>query len=391
MISNLLQRATELQDELLRIRRHLHAHPELSFQEFKTSAFVCEELTSIGVSFARVGETGVVATIHGQKGTGPTIGLRADMDALPITELNQVSYASTCPGVMHACGHDVHTTWLLGAARILQTSTAEWGGAARLYFQPGEELNPGGASIMIEQGVLDTLPPSKVFGLHVSPALEVGKIGIGPGAVMASVDDISITIQGPGGHAAAPHQSVDTVLIAAEIITGLQKIVSRNKPPFSPSVLSFCTIHGGEASNVIPTSVMLGGTLRCMDEAWRQRALELIRSGVEGLAQSAGASVVCSIDAGYPAVINDTSATQYASERLQSVFQPDTLVPIPESLGGEDFAYFAQRAPASFMKVGIANKASGITAALHTPRFDIDETALPIGVAILAAMVGERS
>lgn len=387
MNNRILSLAQGLQQDLLRIRQHLHANPELSFKEYQTSAFIQQELRALGIEFEKIADTGLIGTIQGRSTHGPVIGLRADMDALPITELNAVPYASTNPGVMHACGHDVHTTWLLGAARLLIDLRNEWEGTVRLFFQPGEEVDPGGANIMIQQGALEKFRPDKMFGLHVAPQFEIGKIGIGAGPVMASVDDIFITLRGPGGHAAAPHETIDTVLAAAELVTGLQKIISRNKPPFSPSILSICSFHGGDATNIIPATVTLSGTLRCMDEVWRAKAIKLIHSFVEAISQGSGAEIECRIDTGYPSLLNDPVATEYARERLQQIFSPDSIIPMPQSLGAEDFAYFAQQVPASFLRIGTGNSAKGITSAIHTPRFDIDESALPIGVAVLTALV----
>jgi len=264
------QLARQYAPDFISIRHHLHAHPELSYQEFETSRFVQKKLTETGIPFRVMAETGVVGLIEGKNPTKRLIALRADMDALPIKEENEIPYKSRREGVMHACGHDVHTSILLGASRILQELRGEWEGTVKLIFQPGEEKNPGGASLLIKEGVLKDPVPQAIFGLHVHPGLEVGKLSFRGGMVMASADEIYITIKGKGGHAAAPHLTVDTILVASHLIVSLQQIISRNRNPLSPSVLSITSVQGGHTTNVIPSEVKLMGTLRAMDEVWRE-------------------------------------------------------------------------------------------------------------------------
>ncbi|HNK29304.1 MAG TPA: M20 family metallopeptidase, partial [Ferruginibacter sp.] len=271
------QLAKEHAAEFIEIRHHLHAHPELSYEEYDTSAFVQQKLQSWGIPFVVMAKTGVVGLLKGKNPGKRVVALRADMDALPITEENDIDYKSTKPGVMHACGHDVHTTCLLGAARILHSLKDEWEGTVKLIFQPGEEKNPGGASLMIADGVLEDPKPGKIIALHVHPGLEVGRLSFRNGMVMASADELYITIKSKGGHAAAPQFTADTILIASQLVVSLQQIISRNNSPVNPSVLSITSFQGGHTTNVIPSEVKLMGTFRAMDEEWRFKAHELIR------------------------------------------------------------------------------------------------------------------
>ena len=304
--------SSQYKDEFISVRHHLHAHPELSYEEFETSKFIQQKLKEFGIPYEIIATTGVVGLIKGKNPESRIIALRADMDALPIEEENLVEYASQNKGVMHACGHDVHTTCLLGAAKILNELKDEWEGTVKLIFQPGEEKNPGGASIMIKEGVLKNPAPTAIFGLHVHPGLDLGKFSFRKGRVMASTDEIFINIKSKGGHAAAPHLTADTILIASHLIVGLQQIISRNNNPTSPSVLSICSIHGGSATNIIPSDVKLKGTLRAMDETWRYKAHELIRKMTTELVASMGAESEVLIDIGYPFVENDPKLTETA-------------------------------------------------------------------------------
>ena len=333
------QLAKQYSSDFIAVRRHLHAHPELSYQEFNTSAFVQQQLTGMGIPFEVMATTGVVGLIKGNNPGKRTIALRADMDALPIKEENQVDYKSQNDGVMHACGHDVHTTVLLGAAKILNELKDKWEGTIKLVFQPGEERNPGGASIMIKEGVLDNPRPQAIFGLHVHPGLPIGHLSFRGGKVMASADELYITIRSKGGHAAAPHLTADTILIASNLIVALQQIISRNRNPHNPSVLSITSFQGGYTTNVIPSEVKLMGTFRAMDEEWRFKAHELIR-------------------------------------RLSTE--------LVHSMGAEDFGYYSQLIPGCFYRLGVMNEAKGITSGVHTPTFNIDEDAIEIGMGMMA-------
>ncbi|GAA0526403.1 M20 metallopeptidase family protein [Chitinophaga japonensis] len=377
--------AREYAPAFIDIRHHIHSHPELSFQEYATSAFIRQKLDEFGVPYqANVAGTGIVALIQGRDPGSRTIAIRADMDALPITEANDVPYKSQHEGVMHACGHDVHTTCVLGATRILQELKDELTGTVKILFQPGEEKHPGGASLMIKDGALENPRPDAILGLHVHPSLEVGRLGFRGGKYMASADEIYITVKGKGGHAAAPHLTTDTILVASHLVVSLQQIISRNNDPFSPSVLSICAFNGGHTTNVIPSEVKLMGTFRAMDETWRFKAHELIRQQVTAIAQAMGAEIDIEILVGYPTLYNNEQVTAQARS-LAAGYLGDAQVEDTEvRMGAEDFAYYSQVIPACFFRLGTANKAKGIISGVHTPTFNIDESAIEIGMGAMA-------
>jgi amidohydrolase len=378
------QLATAYADEFIEVRHHLHAHPELSYQEEETSKFIRAKLDAMGISYEVKAGTGVLGTIEGKNPGKRVIALRADMDALPIQEENELPYKSQNKGVMHACGHDVHTTILLGASKILQELKNEWEGTIKLLFQPGEERNPGGASYMIRDGALENPKPQGIIGLHVHPGLELGKLSFRKGRVMASADEIYITIRGKGGHAAAPHLTADTVLIASQLIVSLQQIVSRNRNPLSPSVLSICSIQGGHTTNVIPTEVKLMGTFRAMDEGWRKKAHELIRKQAVGLVESMGAEIDLHIDIGYPTVDNDPAFTETAWQLANDFMGRENVQETEMRMGAEDFGYYTQVIPGCFFRLGVRNEAEGIVHNVHTPKFNIDERAIETGMGVMA-------
>ena len=382
------QLAKQYAPDYIAIRRHLHAHPELSYQEFQTSAFVQEQLAKTGIPFEVMAGTGVVGMIRGKNAGSRVIALRADMDALPIIEENDVPYKSQNEGIMHACGHDVHTTVLLGAARILQELKNEWEGSVKLIFQPGEEKNPGGASLMIKEGVLKDPEPQAIFGLHVHPGLEIGKLSFRGGMVMASADELYITIRGNGGHAAAPHLTVDTILVASHLIVSLQQIISRNRNPLSPSVLSITSVQGGHTTNVIPSEVKLMGTFRAMDEEWRFRAHELIRKQATELVHSMGAEIDLHIDVGYPMVYNNEALDRVARAEARAYLDPKRVLETEVRMGAEDFGYYTRQIPGCFYRLGVMNVEKGITAGVHTPKFNIDEEAIEIGMGMMAWLGG---
>ena len=371
-------------DEFINVRHHLHAHPELSYQEFETSKFVQSKLAALGIPFTVIATTGVMGIIKGKNPASKVIALRADMDALPIEEENDVPYKSQNKGVMHACGHDVHTTILLGAAKILNTLKDEWEGTIKLLFQPGEERNPGGASFMIRDEALENPKPQGIFGLHVHPGLEFGKLSFRKGRVMASADEIYITIRSKGGHAAAPHLTADTVLIASHLIVSLQQIISRNNNPLSPSVLSICSIQGGHTTNVIPSEVKLMGTFRAMDETWRKKAHELIRKQAVGLVESMGAEIDLHIDIGYPTVDNDPVLTEAAWQLANEYMGKENVSETEMRMGAEDFGFYTQVIPGCFYRLGGRNKDAGIIHNVHTPQFNIDERAIETGMGMMA-------
>ena len=367
------------------VRHHLHAHPELSYKEFNTSTFIQKHLNELNIPFTVKAETGVVALIEGKR-SDRVIALRADIDALPIQEENNIPYASTVPGVMHACGHDVHTSILLGAAKILHETREDWEGTVKLIFQPGEEKNPGGASIMIKEGVLENPAPTAIVGLHVHPVLETGKLSFIAGKSMASADEIYITVKGKGGHAATPHSTSDTVLTASELVVALQQVVSRDRNPFSPSVLSICAINGGFTTNVIPSEVKLMGTFRAMDETWRFDAHKRIQEVVDGVAKSTGAEIDLKIDVGYPTVYNDPVITERARSIASETFGKSNVEDGELRMGAEDFGYYSQKIAGCFFRLGTGNKKKNIISGVHTPTFDIDEDAIEIGMRMMATL-----
>ncbi|MEO6960796.1 MAG: M20 family metallopeptidase [Puia sp.] len=378
------QLAKQYAPETIDIRRHLHAHPELSYKEFKTSAYVQEKLQHMGIPFQVKATTGVVGMIRGKNPDTRVIALRADMDALPILEENEVSYKSQNEGVMHACGHDAHTSILLGASKILNELKDEWEGTVKLIFQPGEEKNPGGASLLIKEGVLHNPQPQAIFGLHVHPGLEIGKLSFRGGPSMASADEIYITVRSKGGHASTPQLTVDTILVASQLVVSLQQIISRNKNPFTPSVLSICSFQGGYTTNVIPSEVKLMGTFRAMDETWRFQAHNLIRKMAKGLALSTGAEIDVLVDVGYPVVNNDENLYPLARARAEEYAGKENVSETEVRMGAEDFGYYTQEIPGCFYRLGVMNEAKGITSSVHTPTFNIDESAIETGMGMMA-------
>lgn len=384
LLENIQSLSKAYSEEFIAVRRHLHAHPELSYLEFETSKFVQSKLSEIGISFQVIATTGVVGIIEGKNPQSRVIALRADMDALQIQEENDLSYKSLNEGIMHACGHDVHTTILLGAAKILFALKNEWEGTVKLIFQPGEEKNPGGASYMIRDGVLQSPVPTGIIALHVHPGLDFGKLSFRKGRVMASADELYFTIRGKGGHAAAPHLTADTILIASHLIVSLQQIISRNNNPTSPSVLSICSIQGGHTTNVIPSEVKLKGTFRAMDETWRYKAHDLIRKLAVGIAESMGAEIDVLIDVGYPTVDNDPAFTD-TNWQLAETYIGNGNVPETEMrMGAEDFGYYTQLIPGCFFRLGVRNELEGIVSNVHTPTFNIDERAIETGMGMMA-------
>jgi hippurate hydrolase len=366
------------------IRHHLHANPELSYKEYQTSKYIQDRLEEYGIPFQIMAETGVIGLIKGKNPESRIVALRADIDALPIQEENDVPYKSKNKGVMHACGHDVHTSVLLGASRILNELKNEWEGTVKLIFQPGEERNPGGASILIKEGVLKNPEPSAIFGLHVHPGLPVGTFSFRGGKVMASADEIFITVKGKGGHAAAPHLTTDTVLVASHIVVALQQIISRNNDPLSPSVLTISSIQGGYTTNVIPSEVKMMGTLRALDETWRFRAHELIRKIATATAESMGATIDLEIDIGYPAVINNEQLSEKSMVLAKELVGDEHVETTEMRMGAEDFGYYSQVIPGCFYRLGVGNVEKGITATVHTPVFNVDEGAIKEGMQMMA-------
>jgi len=380
----IFQLARNLQEEVIKMRRHLHANPELSFHEYETAAFVKAELGKSGITSQTMGTTGVIAIIKGENNSERVIALRADMDALPIRETNGVPYASSRENIMHACGHDVHTASLLGVARILQSLKGDFGGTVKLIFQPAEEKLPGGAQLLIQEGVLQNPKPSNVIGQHVSPVIEAGKIAIRKGKFMASMDELNIRITGKGGHGAQPHLNIDPVLISAHILIALQQVVSRFADPALPTVLSFGKVIANGAFNVIPDEVHMQGTFRTFNEKWREEAHSLMKKIAQGIAESMGGKCDFDIKRGYPFLINDEHLSEQVRTFAEEYLGKENVQVADLWMAAEDFAYYSQATESCFYLLGIANKEKNLTAALHTSTFDIDEDALMVSTGLMA-------
>ena len=381
-----IKKETEKQFEtLVDMRRHLHMYPELSFQEKETSNYVTNILDEHGIKYtAGYCKYGIVAEVKGRN-KGKLIYLRGDMDALPIQEKNKVTYKSKREGIMHACGHDVHTTSLIGAAVILHKLRDKLSGTIRFVFQPGEEKHPGGASIMIKEGAIKNAKKARILGQHVHPPLEVGKVGFHPGEYMASADEIYIDIIGKGGHAALPTNFIDPIMISSEVISALHKVVSRYSDPKIPTVLSFGKIWSdGGATNVIPEKVHLQGTFRSMDEKNRVHLHKVIKDVVKHTCKAYGGKVKTNIRYGYPTLVNDVAMTNQAMQHAKEYMGDKNVVELPKRMTAEDFSYYSQMMPACFYRLGTGNKRKGITSPVHTPTFDIDESALATGAGLLA-------
>ncbi|WP_207432854.1 M20 metallopeptidase family protein [Sabulibacter ruber] len=382
--NHIQQLARKYAADTISTRHHLHQNPELSFQEFETSAYVFRKLQEYGLEPERLTQTGVVALVKGRNPEKATTALRADLDALPILETNEVEYKSRNEGVMHACGHDVHTSSLLTTARILHELRDEFEGTVKLIFQPGEEKFPGGASLMIKEGVLENPAPQSIMGQHVFPFLPAGKVGFRSGMYMASADEIYITVKGKGGHGGLPEQLVDPVLISAHLLVALQQIVSRRANPKVPSVLSFGKVIANGATNVIPGEVKIEGTFRTMDEVWRAEAKQKIKKLAEGLCESMGGSCEINIMDGYPFLKNDPALVSRARAAAEAYLGPENVVELDMWMAAEDFAYYSQQTDACFYRLGTRNEAQGITSGVHTPTFNVDEDALEVGSGLMA-------
>ncbi len=376
----------EIVAQVVADRRHLHAHPELGFQEYETSAFVAARLRDLGLEVRTgIAGTGVVALLHGAA-PGKTILLRADMDALPMAELNEVEYRSTVENVMHACGHDGHTAVLLGAARILSARRDRLAGTVKFIFQPCEEAPPGGAVAMIAEGVLDDPAVDAAFGLHLSQWTPIGDVAVRPGPTMAAADTFRLDIKGVGGHAASPHRAVDAALVAAQVLVALHALVAREVDPIQPAVVTVGMIHAGSASNIIPETAVLRGTVRTFDKDLREYLARRVEEVAVGVAAAMRAECVCTYDLGYPAVVNDPDSAALVAAVARDVVGEDHVTAGEPTMGGEDFASFLERVPGCFFFVGTRNEERGLTWAHHHPRFDIDEDGLPIAVAMFVAL-----
>lgn len=387
MINRIREKATQYYPEVQAIRHHIHSNPELSFEEYNTAAFISQQLTQWDIKHQTgLAGTGVVALIEGINPSKKCVALRADMDALPIQETNDTSYCSKNEGVMHACGHDVHSSCLLGAAKILNELKDEFEGTIKLIFQPGEEKHPGGASLMIAAGVLENPKPSSIFALHVYPHLPSGTAGFRAGQYMASADEIYITIEGKGGHAALPHQTIDPIAIAAQVITGLQQVVSRKSNPLMPCVLTFGKIAGGFATNVIPDKVEILGTLRTMNEQWRHEAQQWIKDITVQTCAAYGAKATVDIPVGYPSLYNDPVLTTHAEGWARDYMGAENIHTLDMRMAGEDFSFYTHHIPGCFFRIGTNLNGEKFTAPVHNAKFDIDETAMINGVGLFCWM-----
>ena len=376
--------ANQFAPDFVEVRRHLHRNPELSFKEFETCAYIKEQLNLLGVTdIIPIAKTGLLATIQGGQ-QGRSVLLRADIDALPITEKNTTVYTSQNLGVMHACGHDAHTASLLMCAKILNEIKSELKGTVNLLFQPAEELMPGGASLVIKEKAYKDLKRQSHIGQHVRPDIPKGKVGFRSGKFMASMDEIFLTVRGKGGHAAMPEKAIDSVLIASHIILAAQQLVSRMASPKMPSVLSFGKVIANGAINILPDEVQIEGTFRTLDEQWRKEALSKLEKLVTSIAEGMGGSCELKINHGYPHLINDVALTDNLKTLAGEYVGTENIIDLDPWMAAEDFAYYSHQNQASFYMLGVGNEEKGITSGLHTPTFDIDEEALEIGGGLMA-------
>lgn len=384
IIDNIKRLSDQYFEKIQGIRHHLHANPELSFEEFQTAEFIEKQLKELGIDNPqRVSKTGITFTLEGRS-PGKTIALRADIDALPILEANEVPYKSTNEGVMHACGHDVHTSSLLGVAHILNDLKEEFSGQVKFIFQPGEERVPGGASLLIKEGILKNPAPEKILGQHVMPLIPEGKVGFRQGMYMASADEIYLKIVGKGGHAAMPENLHDPVVAASQILVALQQVVSRRSNPRIPTVLSFGKVIAEGATNVIPNEVFVEGTFRTFDEKWRNEAHKIVTEVCENTARAYGTTCEVEIRKGYPYLQNDEAYTLKNQQAAIEYMGEENVLDLDLWLAAEDFAYYSQEVPACFYRLGTGNQSKGITSGVHTPTFDIDENALKTGMGLMA-------
>ncbi|MFK7920906.1 MAG: M20 family metallopeptidase [Bacteroidia bacterium] len=385
-------RADELFEQVIANRRHIHMHPELSFEEAKTAAFVQDELKKLDIPFdTDIGGHGVLGYLIGTADSpnAKTIALRADMDALPITEENTVPYKSQNQGIMHACGHDVHTSSLLGTAQILAELRPHFAGTIKLLFQPAEERLPGGASLMIKDGALKNPDVGAIFGQHVQPYFPAGKIGVRSGMYMASADEIYMRVIGKGGHAAQPAHFIDPVVMTAQILVALQQVVSRSDPRI-PSILSFGRLEAKGATNIIPDYVDVAGTFRTMNEPWRAQALDKIKDITHGIAKSLGGSVELDIRKGYPVLFNDEALTGRTRGRIADYIGEENIIDMDLWMAAEDFAWYTHEVPGCFYRLGTRNEAKGIIHGLHTPHFDIEESTMRLSTGLMAWLALEE-
>ena len=379
------QLSKEIFNDVVDYRRHIHQNPELAFEENETAAFISSKLEEFNIPYKNgIAKTGIIALLEGKNPTKRVVGLRADMDALPIHEANDVSYRSKNEGKMHACGHDVHTASLLGVAKILANLRDEFEGTVKFFFQPSEEKFPGGASVMIKEGALENPKPDVVLAQHVFTDLDAGMTGFKSGMYMASADEIYLTVKGKGGHAAMPHENIDPILIASHIIVALQQIISRNANIITPSVLSFGKLSADGATNVIPDEVRVEGTFRTFNETWRLDAHQKIKNMAEQIAKSMGGECEVNVKVGYPCLVNHENLTNDCMSEAISFLGEEHVEELPIRMTSEDFSYFSQASDVCFYRLGVRNESRGITSPVHSPSFDIDEAALETGVGLMS-------
>jgi len=378
---NLLEEAQKIKQDIVQFRRNFHMHPELGMEEYRTVAIVEDILKSLGIETKRIAGTGVIGLLRG-KGSGKTIALRADMDALPISERNKVCYASKIPSKMHACGHDAHTASLLGAAMLLSKYKNKFNGNVKFLFQPAEET-VGGALPMIKEGVLKNPEVDAVFGLHVDVDIEVGKIGIRYGKTNAASDMFDVIIYGKSCHGAAPHEGIDAIVVGAQVVSALQNFVSRNVDPLDSVVVTIGIFEGGYQRNIIADRVKLSGIIRTLDPNIRKIACDRVKKIILGVTEALGAKANINFTPSYPSLINDNSMTDLVKSVAEELLGKANVIVINKpTMGVEDFAYFLQNVSGSFFRVGVKNKEKGITQPAHSSLFDIDEDALPIATAM---------
>ena len=384
LVEECLLQAEEIRDWMIDLRRELHQFPELMYEEVKTSARVRRTLDELGIVYRYpVAQTGVVASIG--RGDGPCVALRADMDALPIHEQTNVEFRSRNDGKMHACGHDCHTAMLLGAAKILKQNESQVGGTVKLLFQPAEEGGAGGKR-MRDEGVLENPAVQRIFGLHVWPQLPTGALGARPGVCLAAAGWVEITVRGKGGHAAMPHLAVDTVLTSAQIITNLQSVISREIDPLDSGVISITMVHGGDAYNVIPETVHLRGTIRSLSLAGLQQIQQRVREVAAQIAQAHRCEAVVEFPGNdYPPTVNDEHCWNVAKDLAGRLVGGEHVVELAPVMGGEDFAYFAEKVPGCFVALGMRNPEIDAVYGVHHPKFKADESVLPLGTAMHVA------
>ena len=386
MITKIKHLVSEIKEELVDVRRHLHMYPELSFNEFETSKFIISKLEEWGIDFkAGWVETGIVAEVIGEKKSDKRIALRADIDALPILEKEDRTYRSKNENVMHACGHDVHTTCLLGAIKLLQETRSEWGGTVKCIFQPGEEKLPGGASLMIKEGLLPFMNAEAIVGQHVHPPLDVGKVGFHPGSYMASADELYVKIIGKGGHAALPKDVKDPIRVGAELILAFKQIEKENNEDDNPIVLSIGKFNtNGGATNVVPDQINMEGTFRAMDENKRAHVHQLMEEAALFLSNKFEVKVELEIRHGYPSLYNNPELTEQVFGFAQELLGTSNVVRLPKRMTSEDFSFYSQAMPGCFYRLGVANQEKGITSPVHTSSFDVDEKCLQVGASLMA-------